>query len=33
MLKELYEIEFSLGEIKDRIRDIENPSTTNVSPI
>jgi hypothetical protein len=33
MLKELYEIEFALSEVKDRIRDIENPLTTNVSPI
>ena len=33
MLEELYEIEFAIGEVKDRIRDIDNPSTENVSPI
>ncbi len=33
MLKELYEIEFAFGEVKDRIRDIENPSTDTVSLI
>jgi hypothetical protein len=33
MLKELYEIEFALAEVKDKIRDIENPINLNVSPI
>jgi hypothetical protein len=33
MLKELYEIEFAFGEVKDRIRDIDNPSTDTVSLI
>ncbi len=33
MLQELYEIEFAFGEVKDRIRDIENPSSDTVSLI
>lgn len=33
MLKELYEIEFALAEVKDRIRDNPSPINLNVSPI
>lgn len=33
MLTSLYEIEFAIGEVKDRIRDVETPISTNVSPI
>jgi len=33
MLQSLYEIEYSLGDVHDLVRDIDNPSTSAVSPI
>ena len=33
MLTELWEIDFALGEVKDRIRDNNNPTSATASPI
>ena len=33
MLKEIYEIDFAIGEWKDRVRDVEQPISSVVSPI
>lgn len=33
MLTELYEIEFAIGEVKDRVTYVDSPITDLVSPI
>lgn len=33
MLTELFEIEFSIGEVKDKVRDVDEPLSEIVSPI